>query len=93
MDYSYYDEDEEERRWGRGGHVRQQDRLTLQERMRMQKTMTMGNGMGRGSDSRSTTPPGSRLRMPMAAARSSRDVSEAESDFSSPSKKMLRVRL
>ena len=53
MDYSYYDEDEEERRWGRGGHVRQQDRLTLQERMRMQKTMTMGNGMGRGSDSRS----------------------------------------
>ena len=49
MDYSYYDEDEEERRWGRGQLFQQQDRLTLQERMRMSRTM--GN-MGRGSDSR-----------------------------------------
>ena len=51
MDYSYYDEDEEERRWGRGSLVQQPDRQTLQERMRMQRAITMGN-MGRGSDSR-----------------------------------------
>ena len=49
MDYSYYDEEEEERRWGRGQLFQQQDRLTLPERMRMSRTM--GN-MGRGSDSR-----------------------------------------
>ena len=88
MDYSYYDEDEEERHWG--------PRPTPRERMRVQRAMALGRGgrggrgRGAGSDSRSTTPPGSRLRM----ARSSRDVSEeAESDFSSsPSKRILRVR-
>ena len=86
MDYSYYDEDEEERQWG--------PRPTPRERMQVQRAMGLGRGgrgRGRGgSDSRSTTPPGSRLRM----ARSSRDVSEeAESDFSSsPSRRILRVR-
>ena len=45
MDYSYYDEDEEERRWGRG-------MVTPQERRVMQRTM-MRNAVEWGSDSRS----------------------------------------
>ena len=67
------------------------DKDNLQEKIRMQRSLRMGNTMEWGSDSRSTSPPGSRLRKHMNISRSSRDVSEAESDFSSQSKKLLKV--